>query len=244
MRLNIHEGNPRLHYYNNTLDYYTLNSAYQQPTEATTIEVILRHFHRYCYKSSPLWFFVGEGLSLSDASYGWTWWISRFTWFGLPERNTLRLRENGSCIAVCCSSVDLAPVILMFVWPFIAQDHGKYNVTQARQVAPGWLDPYVLGHYLPAVANDDFNGSLRTRALPAWCSEWWLQRYGGCRVLSSRHVTCMRGAPPGSQGAWHCSCPSWVGSRSALHCSGMLLVASGVVLLRSCSPQPICLVSI
>jgi hypothetical protein len=27
------------------------------------VEVILRHFHRYRYKSSPLWFFVGEGLA-------------------------------------------------------------------------------------------------------------------------------------------------------------------------------------
>jgi hypothetical protein len=31
-----------------------------------------------------------------------------FMWFGLPERNTLRPRENGNCIAVCCSSVGLA----------------------------------------------------------------------------------------------------------------------------------------
>jgi hypothetical protein len=32
----------------------------------------------------------------------------RFMWFGPPERNTLHLWENGSCIAVCCSSVCLA----------------------------------------------------------------------------------------------------------------------------------------
>jgi hypothetical protein len=32
----------------------------------------------------------------------------RFMWFGPPERNTLRPRENGSCIIVCCSSVGLA----------------------------------------------------------------------------------------------------------------------------------------
>jgi hypothetical protein len=31
-----------------------------------------------------------------------------FTWFGPPERNTLRPRENGSCIIVCSSSVGLA----------------------------------------------------------------------------------------------------------------------------------------
>jgi hypothetical protein len=34
------------------------------------VEVVLRHFHRHCHKSSLLWFFVGDGLSLSDASYG------------------------------------------------------------------------------------------------------------------------------------------------------------------------------
>jgi hypothetical protein len=45
------------------------------------------------------------------------------------ERNTLRPRENGSYIAVCCSSVGLTLLILTFVWPFISQGHGKYNVT-------------------------------------------------------------------------------------------------------------------
>jgi hypothetical protein len=32
--------------------------------EPVAIKVVLRHFHQHCYKSSPLWFFVGEGLSL------------------------------------------------------------------------------------------------------------------------------------------------------------------------------------
>jgi hypothetical protein len=32
----------------------------------------------------------------------------RFTWFGPSERNTLCLRENESCILMCCSSVGLA----------------------------------------------------------------------------------------------------------------------------------------
>jgi hypothetical protein len=32
----------------------------------------------------------------------------RFMWFRLPKRNALHPRENGSCIAVCCSSVGLA----------------------------------------------------------------------------------------------------------------------------------------
>jgi hypothetical protein len=54
---------------------------------------------------------------------------------------------------VCCSSIGLALMILMFVWHFITQDHGEYNVTQGPTGGPGVV------------------GSLRTRALPAWCSE-------------------------------------------------------------------------
>jgi hypothetical protein len=27
--------------------------------ENDSIEVVLRHFHQHCYKSSPLWFIVG-----------------------------------------------------------------------------------------------------------------------------------------------------------------------------------------
>jgi hypothetical protein len=29
---------------------------------APNIEVVLRHFHRHCYESRPLWFFVRKGL--------------------------------------------------------------------------------------------------------------------------------------------------------------------------------------
>jgi glutathione S-transferase len=60
------------------------------------VEVVLRYFHQHFYKSSSLWFFVGEGLSLSDASFGWMWWTPRFMWFRPSERNTLRPWENGS----------------------------------------------------------------------------------------------------------------------------------------------------
>jgi hypothetical protein len=28
------------------------------------LEVVLRHFHQYCYKGSPLWFVVGENKAL------------------------------------------------------------------------------------------------------------------------------------------------------------------------------------
>jgi hypothetical protein len=97
--------------------------------------------------------FVGGGLGLSDVSYRGTRWRRGFTWFGPSERNTLRLRENGSYIAVCCSSVGIALVILTFAWPLLAQGHDKYNVTQGPKGCPGVV------------------GSLRTRALPAWCSK-------------------------------------------------------------------------
>jgi hypothetical protein len=30
---------------------------------ALNVKVVLRHFHRHCYSSSPLWFFVWKGLS-------------------------------------------------------------------------------------------------------------------------------------------------------------------------------------
>jgi hypothetical protein len=37
---------------------------------APNVKVILRHFHRHCFKSSPLWFLIGVGLSLLGSSYG------------------------------------------------------------------------------------------------------------------------------------------------------------------------------
>jgi hypothetical protein len=30
--------------------------------DVPNVEVVLRHFHRHCYKNSPLWFFVRRGL--------------------------------------------------------------------------------------------------------------------------------------------------------------------------------------
>jgi hypothetical protein len=42
-----------------------LNAKGKSPLpDAPNVKVILRHFHRHYYKSSPLWFFVKEGLSL------------------------------------------------------------------------------------------------------------------------------------------------------------------------------------
>jgi hypothetical protein len=83
----------------------------------------------------------------------------------MSERNNLRSRENESYIIVYCSNVGFTLqalarpfFILTFAWPFIVQSHDNYNVTQSRQVAPEWLDPYVLGRYLLDIANDVFNG--------------------------------------------------------------------------------------
>jgi hypothetical protein len=33
------------------------------------VELVLRHFHRYYYKSSPLWFIVDEDLRLLSSNY-------------------------------------------------------------------------------------------------------------------------------------------------------------------------------
>jgi hypothetical protein len=73
----------------------------------------------------------------------------RFMWFRSLECNTLRIRENGSCITVCCSSVDLVPGVLGSVpqiqWPpcsFIAQGRAVTRRSETRHVAPRWLEQY------------------------------------------------------------------------------------------------------
>jgi hypothetical protein len=49
-----------------------------------------------------------KALNAQCISYEGTQWTRGFTWFGPPERNTLRPRENESCcITVCCSSPGL-----------------------------------------------------------------------------------------------------------------------------------------
>jgi hypothetical protein len=50
-----------------------------------------------------------------------------FTWFRLPERNTLRPRENESCIAVCCSSIGLALVVFGSVPPILTSAVAFYS---------------------------------------------------------------------------------------------------------------------
>jgi hypothetical protein len=52
----------------------------------------------------------------------------RFTWFGPPERNTLRRRENESCIAVCYSSIGLALGCIGFSPHILTSTAAFYNI--------------------------------------------------------------------------------------------------------------------
>jgi hypothetical protein len=70
----------------------------------------------YYYKNSPQ-MFVDGGTKTLDTKVRWT---CLFTWFGPPERNTLRSRRE-CCIAVCVtmfkaelrlSNIDTCPVLL------------------------------------------------------------------------------------------------------------------------------------
>jgi hypothetical protein len=78
----------------------------------TCVKVVLWHFHRSRHRSSPLWFFFWKAFSLLIVSSRWMWWTRWFTWFGPPERNTLRPRENW---VVLCSSMSC--LSLFFFWP-------------------------------------------------------------------------------------------------------------------------------
>jgi hypothetical protein len=78
--------------------------------------------------------FVGGGFGLFVASYEGIRWTRGFTWFGPPERNTLRPRVNGVvllCLSARLRSSLLSPCVSVCVcvcvssWrlpgPFIAQ---------------------------------------------------------------------------------------------------------------------------
>jgi hypothetical protein len=79
---------------------------------------------------------VGGAQITRGVGYQGIWWTRRFTWFGLPERNTLRPRVKG--VVLMCLSVRLrnslfSPSVRASVWslfvpcdcclpgPFIAQ---------------------------------------------------------------------------------------------------------------------------
>jgi hypothetical protein len=78
-------------------------------------------------ESSPLWFFFFEWAQITQGvGYERIRWIREFTWFGLPERNTLRpqvnkfvllylsvwLKSSSFALDVCpnlCQSVTVRP---------------------------------------------------------------------------------------------------------------------------------------
>jgi hypothetical protein len=67
-------------------------------------------------------------------------------WFGPPVHNTLRPREKIILLCVCGAVQAFYSCL------------DSYIVSRARQVAPGWLNPYIVGHYQLELANDVSNG--------------------------------------------------------------------------------------
>jgi hypothetical protein len=117
------------------------------------VEVVLRHFHRYCYRSSLLCSFVGGGFGLLIARYEWTRWTRRFTWFRPPVHNTLHPRDNW---VVLLKSALSEPAFLSahvkrhLPKPFIAQGRTVTLRLGARQVVLWWLKPYTTSRVLIA----------------------------------------------------------------------------------------------
>jgi hypothetical protein len=85
-------------------------------------------------------------------------------WFEPPERNTLRLRENGVVFfkpGIIRVSLSLFFFLTHLKWrlpdPFIAQGRTVTTSPKARHVASRQVKPYAIGHHRPGVANDIFN---------------------------------------------------------------------------------------
>jgi hypothetical protein len=156
------------HYHQLTQNFKMINLT------NTIVELVLRHFHRHCYKSSPLWFLVGEDLSCSGSSYGWTWWTQRFTWFRPPERNILRSRRG-----VCCITM------LAQIWVELAQNSLR-NLTSTQPFIAQGCDSYIATQGL--AGGPEVVWSLRYTSLLARSRKGCLQWRGECPVLSSRHV--------------------------------------------------------
>jgi hypothetical protein len=107
--------------------------------------------------------FVGGGCRLLVTSYGWTWWIRRFTWFGPLERNTLRPRENWVILlrpALPEPAFLSALVKRCLPEPFIAQGWAVTLRLEAWQMTPRCLKLYTA-----------------SRILMARSSKWYLARY-------------------------------------------------------------------
>jgi hypothetical protein len=54
------------------------------------VKVVLRHFHRHCPREVCYGSLFGEALISRVLAMEEARWTQRFTWFGLPERHTLR----------------------------------------------------------------------------------------------------------------------------------------------------------
>jgi hypothetical protein len=87
-----------------------------------------------------------EGLRLSYAQARWT---QVFTWFGPPDRNTLRPQELlycYMCVALLKAEFNLWRVEVVWNWclpvPFITQGRVVTLCPRARLVVPGWLETY------------------------------------------------------------------------------------------------------
>jgi hypothetical protein len=86
-------------------------------------------------------FLIGrtKTFNAQGVSYEGTRWTQEFTWFGSPERNTLRPQENVSCcIVMCCSSLELnlpkkskrTCLVLASARVFYSSRRSSYNKTQ------------------------------------------------------------------------------------------------------------------
>jgi hypothetical protein len=138
--------------------------------------------------------FIEEGFVLLVASYEWTWWTQRFTWFRPLERNTVCPREIW---VVLLKSVLPEPTFLFapVEWrlpePFIAQGRAVTITPEARQVAPRWLKSYIAARVLMARSSKWCLARHQQRgAITPWCYcssyststvasavfiQWWLQ---------------------------------------------------------------------
>jgi hypothetical protein len=65
-------------------------------------------------------------------------------------------------VVFLCVALFKAELNLFWFWclpsPFIAQGQDVTLRPRAQQMAPGWLEPYTVGHQRLGVANDVFSG--------------------------------------------------------------------------------------
>jgi hypothetical protein len=125
-------------------------------TGVITVEVVLRHFHRYCYRSSPLWFFLLDGVLVS-----WSLPMDERGGYedlrGLNRRSVIpyvhertKLYYAQAFFFFLAVNLFFAPVKRCLSDPFIAQGRVVTMRPGARQVAPRWLKPYTTSRVIMA----------------------------------------------------------------------------------------------